>query len=188
MNAPIRQPVILTDAQYEAMARKGAFVGVGRVELRCGVVVAMSPLHVNHSTIPGAAFWAAVEGVRQSNTGFRANPEVSIRFGGGSQPTPDVVIWDPSTVPADFDRPLPKDAVKLVIEVADTALADDLGDKLQDYAQAGLPADWVVDVRARAIHQCTPPYDGGHKIRAVIRFREPAAASTFALTLDTSGP
>jgi Uma2 family endonuclease len=186
MNAPIRQPVILTDAQYEAMARKGAFVGVGRVELRGGVVVAMSPVHLSHSTAMMAVLRAADRAIASFNLRLELSPEISIRFGGGFQPTPDVVIWDPAGVPANYDGPLPKDAVKLVIEIADASIADDLGDKLQDYAQAGLGEYWVVDVRARVIHQCSKPQDGGYKARTVIRFGEPAAAVTLDLQLDTS--
>lgn len=186
MNAPHRIPVILTDAQYEDMTRKGAFAKVGRVELRGGVVVEMSPVHLNHSTAFGALYLAVAGFLRGAGDGLAVNGEVSIRFGQGFQPTADLVIWDTSRVARDLDGPLPGEAVKLVIEVADASLADDLGDKLADYAAAGLAEYWVVDVRARVIHCCAEPDQGAFKRRAVVRFGEPVTAVTIPLMLDTS--
>ena len=183
MNASLRTPLVLTDAQYEAMARRGAFVGLGRVELRGGVVVAMSPVHLKHSSGVTALLVAAHQAL--SATALKANVEVTIRFGGGFSPTADIVVWDPASVPA-FDGPIPAEAVKLVIEVADASLPDDLGQKLLDYAQAGLPEYWVADVTARVLHICTGPNPQGYERRRVVRFGEAADAETFPLTIDTT--
>ena len=38
-----------------------------------------------------------------------------------------------------------------MIEVADSSLADDLGAKLEQYARAGIPRYWVVDVVGRTL-------------------------------------
>lgn len=190
VNAPTgptgRTPVILTDAQYEAMARRGAFVGLGRVELRGGVVVAMSPVHLNHSTVCTALLVAGHQALKGGGSGLRANVEITIRFGGGFSPTADIVIWDPASVPA-VDGPIPAEAVKLVIEVVDASLPDDLGQKLVDYAQAGLAEYWVADATARVIHICTDPQPHGFARRRVVRFGEPAEAESLALKIDTAG-
>jgi Uma2 family endonuclease len=138
MTAPIRHPVILTDAQFVDMTRKGAFVRVGRVELRGGVVVAMSPVHINQAMVLAAFFRAFDRALAADCSPFSILSQISIRFGGGSQPTADLVVFDPCVIPANYDDPLPAGAVKLVLEVADTSLADDLGQKQIDYAVAGL--------------------------------------------------
>jgi Uma2 family endonuclease len=186
MNAPVRppvrQPVVLTDAQFEDMTRKGAFVNVGRVELRGGIVTEMSPVHYSHSAI---VFGLTQITVTALSGGLRVLNEISVKFGPGFQPTADIVIFDHQALSPDFDGPLPAAAVKLVIEVADASLSDDLGQKLVDYAQAGLAEYWVADVRARVIHQCAEPTVDGYRRRHVIRFGEPAAALTLPLTLDT---
>jgi len=183
MNAPLRTPALFTDQQFEAMTRKGAFVGAGRVELRGGVITPMSPVHISHSRIMTALLIEAH--LRASEKGFEASAEVSIRFGDGFQPTADIVIWDPAAAPP-FDGPIPKEAVRLVIEVADASLADDLGQKLLDYAQAGLAEYWVADVQARLIHRCRQPSAEGYRVREAVRFGEPCAALTLPLTLDTA--
>jgi Uma2 family endonuclease len=185
MNAPVRTPVILTDDQYEDMARKGAFTRVGRVELRGGVVVAMSPVYLNHSTMVGAFYLAVTSALERSGSALRANAELTVRFGGGFQPTADVVVWDPATVPADLDGPLPGSAARLVIEVADRSLDDDLGQKLVDYAQAGLAEYWVAEVKGRIVHLCTGPTAEGYATRRTVRFGEELVASTLALAVAT---
>lgn len=185
MNAPLRIPALFTDQQFEDMTRKGAFVGAGRVELRGGVITPMSPVHISHSSVMMALLLAAQRAVDANASTLRVNPEVSIRFGNGFQPTADIVIWEPSAAPP-FDGPIPKEAVRLVIEVADASLADDLGQKLLDYAQAGLPEYWVADVQARLIHRCSEPSAEGYRIREAVRFGEPCTALTLPLSLDTA--
>ncbi len=186
MNAPVRTPVKLTDAQYEDMARRGAFVSVGRVELRGGIVVSMSPVHLTHSSCMMALLRALDRALLASGLALEVNPEVSIQFGAGFQPTADIVVWDKASQFNGPDGPLPGGAVKLVIEVADASLSDDLGQKQIDYAQAGLTEYWVADVRARVIHQAAEPTPEGYRRRNVVRFGEPSPALTLPLALDTS--
>jgi Uma2 family endonuclease len=50
--------------------------------------------------------------------------------------------------------------VLLVVEVSDTSLAQDLGDKLSTYALAKIPEYWVVDIPHRQIHVFTKPKGG----------------------------
>jgi Uma2 family endonuclease len=73
-----------------------------------------------------------------------------------------------------------------VIEVADASLGDDLGEKLGDYAAAGLPEYWVVDIRGRLILRHERPSGREYKVRAPVHFGEPAAALTLALTVETA--
>ncbi|MGL6076163.1 MAG: Uma2 family endonuclease [Fimbriiglobus sp.] len=56
-------------------------------------------------------------------------------------------------------HPTGKDAT-LVVEVSDTSLAQDLGDKLTAYALAKIPEYWVVDIPLRQIHVFTKPKGG----------------------------
>ena len=186
MNAPIRPPLILTDAQFEDMARKGAFSGVGRVELRGGMLTPMSPVHLSHSNVQLALILAVGKAIEQAGLKLRLNPEISVAFGRGFQPTADIVVWDPALAGGDFDGPIPGGAVKLVIEVADASLGDDLGAKLGDYAEAGLTEYWVADVRGRLILRHQRPAGREYKVRSPLRFGEAAPALTLPLSLDTT--
>ena len=53
-------------------------------------------------------------------------------------------------------------AVRLIVEVADTTLADDLGQKRDEYAQGGLCEYWVADVKGRLIVQHAAPGATGY--------------------------
>jgi Uma2 family endonuclease len=185
MNAPVRTPVVLSDDQYEDMTRKGAFVHVGRVELRGGVIVQMSPVHYPHGRVASELFLLLHKSVAAAGLALKETFEVTVRFGGGFQPTADIVVWDPALAPASFDGPIPGDAVRIVVEVADASLADDLGAKLADYAKAGLAEYWVADVRARVIFQHAQPNETGYATRAVHPFGAKIAALTLPLAIAT---
>jgi Uma2 family endonuclease len=185
MNAPSRPPLILTDAQFEDMARKGAFAKVGRVELRRGMIEVMSPVYLNHSLILSRLFLVVATEVAAKLPGLVATTELSVKFGGGFQPVSDIVIWDETALQGALDGPLPGGAARLVIEVLESTLADDLGEKMQDYARAGLPEYWVVDVKGRIVFLHTKPDQDGYKERNVVRFGEALQSLTLPLELDT---
>jgi Uma2 family endonuclease len=74
----------------------------------------------------------------------------SIRLDPETQPQPDVVL---ARFREDFYKlrhPGP-DEVFLVIEVADSSLAYDLGVKTRLYAAARVPDDWVVNLSDRSV-------------------------------------
>ncbi len=57
------------------------------------------------------------------------------------------------------------DDVLLIIEVADSSLALDLGAKLAKYARAGIRRYWVVDLRHRILHDHRDPDRFGRRYR-----------------------
>ena len=77
-----------------------------------------------------------------------------------SAPEPDLA-W---VVQRDYSsgRPTAED-VLLVIEVAETSLAYDTGEKAELYAAAGIADHWVVDVAARAIEVRRDPVAGRYR-------------------------
>ena len=67
-----------------------------------------------------------------------------LRVSAVSEPEPDLaVIQLPDAPGADFTAA----DTSLVIEVADSSLEFDLGDKLEMYARAGVPEHWVLDLQ-----------------------------------------
>ena len=58
-------------------------------------------------------------------------------------------------------HPLPGD-ILLLIEVADTTLPLDLGEKATLYAEAGIPEYWVVDIEGRRLLAHRQPAGGGY--------------------------
>lgn len=81
-----------------------------------------------------------------------------------NEPEPDVsvIIGNPED---EFPRhPEPRD-VLLVIEVADSSLACDLGEKLRLYASVGIPIYWVIDLVNEAIVVLEEPDSGTAEYR-----------------------
>ena len=65
-----------------------------------------------------------------------------------SEPQPDVVLYRPALRNV---HPKPED-IFLLVEVATSSLAYDLGPKLEAYARAGIREPWVIDVIGAELH------------------------------------
>lgn len=76
-----------------------------------------------------------------------------------SEPEPDLAIIFGPENRYDEAQPLPRE-VLLLIEVADSSLDEDLGEKLVGYASARIPAYWVVNLRARVVEVFSQPRGG----------------------------
>jgi Uma2 family endonuclease len=147
-----------TIEQYDLMIEAGVFARPPvpreplqeppRVELIEGEIVMMSPIGSRHEEIVDRlAAWS-----------FRCLPEDVARAriqqslgipGRQSVPQPDVAWVQPRDYAA--RRPEAADAL-LVIEVAETSLSYDLGEKAAIYAAGGVPDYWVVDAAAEIVH------------------------------------
>ena len=97
-------------------------------------------------------------------------------------PDPDIML----TTEPEGPKAVPLASVTLIIEVADTSLVDDLGQKSVLYGRAGVPEYWVADVNGRAIHQMWSPEPDGYARRATTPFGETITAVTIpGLTIAT---
>ena len=85
----------------------------------------------------------------------------TIRLNDGSGPEPDIALLTPQ---ASIDReniPRPED-ILLVIEIADSSLRADRGDKARRYAASGIPELWVFVLDADEIEVSRQPTPGGY--------------------------
>ncbi len=149
---------VITDDEFDRMVRKGLSTVLGRVELRDGEIRKMNAQHVPHAAAKMSLFRALDRSLKASAAALEAMTEVTVSFGDGFSPLPDVVVW----CPVRTDGPIPGNTVRLIVEIADTTLADDLGPKQAAYAKAGLPEYWVVDLNARALHCFAAPKGGAY--------------------------
>jgi Uma2 family endonuclease len=67
-----------------------------------------------------------------------------------SEPEPDIAIAQGTEDDFGFEHPRP-DQTRLIVEVADSSLHQDLNVKLPLYATAGIPEFWVVDLKGQRI-------------------------------------
>ncbi|MBU6373309.1 MAG: Uma2 family endonuclease [Alphaproteobacteria bacterium] len=147
----------LTDDEYERLSKLGAF-GDRRTELIGGKVVEMNATHTLHALTRDKVAWMIRDCLIAMNSPLSVIQELSVRFGGGFYPLPDVLVWDMKRLDGAVLGP----EAKLIVEVADDTLTDDLGVKRAHYAAAGLPEYWVVDVRGHVVHQFAAPRDGAY--------------------------
>lgn len=141
MAAPAPAEARITVERYFRLVDEGALQPDDRVELLEGVVVSMSPQNPPHAGIVGmlsALFWRRV--------GDRASVRVQLPLimGALSVPEPDIAI-----VPGrdtDYLAAHPTTAL-LVVEVADTSVAQDRLTKAAIYARGAVPEYVLVNLR-----------------------------------------
>lgn len=94
--------------------------------------------------------------VRIVPDGWYVAPEAPIAMGDSSAPEPDLTVIRGR--PEDYPRRPPTTGqVALLIEVADSSLAEDQGDVLREYARHGIPVYWIVNIPHRRIEVHTEP-------------------------------
>jgi len=154
--APPSRHLISVDA-FHRMGETGILRPAERVELIDGEIIDMSPIGAMH---------AAIVDLLARHFGRRAGESIFIRcqnplrLDDVSEPEPDIAILRPR---ADFyttGHPGPAD-VLLVVEVADTSLAYDLGVKVPLYARHGIPEVWVIDATTRRTRVFREPVGSG---------------------------
>ena len=172
----VEEPVLLriTAAQFSVMVEAGAFAGARGVELRGGLLYEMNAQYVPHMLAKSRLFLALATALQAIGSPLEVSSEGSVQLGESEVPMPDLIVWEPVRVRG----PVPRERVRLLVEVSDTTLTDDLGHKRTLYAAAGVPEYWVVDVFGRAIHQYWAPEDGVYARSAVVPFGEAVRSAT----------
>jgi Uma2 family endonuclease len=152
-----------TLAQYELMAEAGVFDGKHRqrVELIRGEIRQMTPIGIRHG--------AVVDRLNQLSMQLLPPGGAVVRIQGmltlpalESAPEPDV-LW---LAPRDYFQrhPEPED-VLLLVEVAESSLAEDTGEKAQLCAEAGISDYWVVNLLEDCIEIFRDPQPSGYQSR-----------------------
>ena len=141
--APARH--LISVEAFHRMGETGILGPADRVELIDGEIIDMSPIGALHAAIVDLL---ARHFGRSAQASVFIRCQNPLRLDGLSEPEPDIAILKPR---ADFyttGHPGPAD-VLLVIEVADSSLAYDLGVKVPLYARHGIPEVWVIDATTR---------------------------------------
>lgn len=132
-------PLRWTRDEYYKLAEDGYFAGK-RVMLIDGEVLTMAPHNEPHA-------WGIVNTLTALQTALGAQytyrPQLPLNLGQTSEPEPDIAAL--AGPPRSQPRQHPEGAL-LVVEVADSSLAFDTGDKASLYAAGGITDYWVVDL------------------------------------------
>ena len=178
---PLRWRFTVDD--FMRMAEAGVLCDEDRVELINGEVRAMSPVGPSHGAVLNRLnmffspklFGKAIVSIQ--------NP---VQLDDFSEPLPDFVIARFREDYYALAHPSPDD-VLLLIEVADSSLPYDRGEKRARYAQAGIPEYWVIDIPCRRVFQYVAPEAMGYRTERVLGAGEVitcAFAADIAISVD----
>ena len=140
MSRPAEQVHRWTRAEYERIVDAGGFHPGARLELLDGEIVDMSPQKSRHATAV-----SLVEQALRACLGAESylRIQMPLALDAWSEPEPDVAVI--SGGPRDYADGHPGTAA-LVVEVADTSLAFDIGRKSVAYARNKIPEYWVLNL------------------------------------------
>ncbi len=162
MNAMV-EPVLhkLSIEAFNALWRTGHLGEGDRVELIDGLILDMAPIGRPHMSLVNRLNRWLVNAVGERGV---VSVQNSIELPPWSQPQPDLAVLAPAFFALRGDMPQARD-ILLLIEVADSSLAFDLGRKSSLYAREGVAEYWVVDVAGCAIEVFREPSADGYRSR-----------------------
>jgi hypothetical protein len=131
--------------EYERLAECGFFHPTERLELIDGLMLVREPQGTPHAT----GVMLALQALQAAfGAGWIVRPQLPIALDDDSEPEPDLVVV-PGHARA-FSHAHPS-SVALIVEVAETSLAFDRGDKAGLYARAGFADYWIVNLIDRVV-------------------------------------
>ncbi len=157
---PLAAPEVyrFTVDEYERIAD---LLDDSRVELINGYVVRKIPKKPPH-------VWAVICIVEAMPSllppGWTWRKEDPIRIPAFDEPEPDVAVLRGSAEDYRYRIPDASDAV-LLVEVGETTLTRDQGEKLAAYARGGIPVYWIVNLVDRQVELYTGPGSDGYSSR-----------------------
>ena len=162
---PAREKRKFTVAEYYRMAEVGILHHTERVELLDGEIIVMAPIGIPHAT--GVR---RMERVLHQALGEAAAISVQnpVRLDDHAELEPDIALLRFREDDYATAHPGPADTL-VVVEVSDSSLAFDLGDKARRYAAAGIPEMWVMNLPGDCIDRLDQPGPAGYARHTVFR-------------------
>lgn len=157
---------------YYAAADGGTF-DQKRVELIEGEIIDMSPMSSKHGLMIYVV-QKALETVFAA--GYIVLAQAPLDLGESSEPQPDIAVY--TGMPADYMDVKPTHAL-LVVEVADSSLRYDRGQKASLYAKANIADYWIINLKDDTLEVYrtpvvapTQPYGYGYKMVSSLKTQD----------------
>ncbi|MBC7964595.1 MAG: Uma2 family endonuclease [Fuerstia sp.] len=146
-----RLPARFSVAQFDAMIDAGVFSAETdrQLQLLNGEIVIMTPPNPMHDDVVGLLSAWAFDELHKSRENFEVRVQLSMDLASqNSVVLPDLLFVAPRSYST--RRPTASDT-RLLIEVSDTTLVYDLGDKMRMYAAENVVEYWVIDIPHRSL-------------------------------------
>lgn len=161
---------------YYRMGDAGVFPPGRRVELLEGEIIDMMPVGPFHSGVVNQLTDFFTLCAHRRWLVSNQNP---VRLNPHSEPQPDLVIVRFADDYYKERHPTPDD-VLLLIEVADSSLDYDRGDKLAAYGKAGIEEYWLVNLKEQCVEIYREPHFTGYASTRVLKPGDHAAPAAFS--------
>ena len=134
-----------TRFEYERLIDAGMFRPGERLELLDGKLVVREPQGSLHATAVGL-----IEDALRAcfGSGWVVRVQMPIALDDESEPEPDVAVVAGARRDYELSHPA---RPALVVEVSESSLGQDRGDKAGLYARAGVPEYWIVNLVSRCL-------------------------------------
>jgi Uma2 family endonuclease len=166
---------------FEMLEEAGAFEGFSKAELIDGDIIVLNAQYARHGLAKTRLLYLLMRRLEEIGSDLTVYSEVSLRVAPDSMPEPDLFL-----APCQNFGAVPVDGVALVVEIADTTLATDLGRKAQLYAEAGVPEYWVVDLHGMRVVRHDGPGAEGYARRVEMASGDRLVSATLAgVEVDT---
>lgn len=174
----------LTVDDFLLLDRSGAFAGYAKTELLDGEILVVNAQHRPHMFVKSELAYRLRRTLEAAGSTLFVGTEGSVALSANDLPEPDIVVTSEPL----GEGPVPAASIALIVEVAHTTLALDMGTKRVAYARAGIPEYWVADVEGKALHQMWDPIGDAFTGQRRVPFGSPFIAATLAgLTIETNG-
>lgn len=190
MNAPISkrhfEPVVRVSAptrlrytldDYYKLTELGVLDRFGRTELIDGEIIRLNALHLPHAVLQKRFYFALEASVAALGSSLEMLGELTAELSPFDGPQPDMTILDWAIV-GDRNKGAPLDAIRLVVEVADSSYRRDLGKKRKLYGSSGIPEYWVVVLPKHTVERFAEPSNGDYLRRDSFGFGQAIEALT----------
>ena len=157
--SPIRP---ITVDEFNRLWNTGFFGPEERVELVEGELIARETMNPPHAAIVGRMH-DMLRGALSDQVWVRG--QLPVVLSDVTEPIPDLSLVCRRDDYYYDAHPIAVDTIAIV-EVSDSMLAFDRGDKLRTYSKAGIIDYWVVDVNARMVEIYREPHDLGYGQRS----------------------
>ena len=147
---------------YYRMSDLGILDRLGRTELIGGGIIVLNAHYIGHGRIHNAMYLALIGAIKESKAALEVLFETTAELSSHDGPLPDITIFDSSKI-TDTQRGIPRDAVRLIVEVANSSARRDLGAKRKLYASRNIPEYWVAVLKTATIERFADPVDGDYK-------------------------
>ena len=154
-----------TREQYDRIVEAGVLTPDDKVELLDGQIVPKMPQNTPHSvatSLTASALRSAF------GAGYYAQEEKPVALSAMSEPEPDVAVIAGNPRDHINDHPGPE-AIRLIVEVADSSLVRDRVRKAGLYAAADIGEYWIVNLVGGVLEVFRDPEDGAYQTKSTHR-------------------